>query len=41
MKFRSLLLSLLLSSQMSWAEGITWQQLPPESQATLSKMKDR
>ena len=41
MKLRYLLLSLLLSSHVSWAEGIAWQQLPAESQATLSKMKDR
>jgi hypothetical protein len=30
MKLRYLLLSLLLSSHVSWAEGITWQQLPPK-----------
>ena len=31
MKFRSLLLSLLLSSHVSWAEGIAWQQLPQKA----------
>ena len=41
MKLRYLLLSLLLISHVSWAEGIAWQQLPPESQTTLGKYKDR
>ncbi len=36
---RFLAMSLLLLSQMSWAEGVRWQDLPSSSQEALANLK--
>ncbi|MCB1673040.1 MAG: DUF3106 domain-containing protein, partial [Pseudomonadales bacterium] len=35
-----LIMSLLLLSSLSWAEGVRWQDLPPSSQQALANLKD-
>ena len=37
---RFLIISLLLISASSWAEGVRWQDLPPASQEALMNLKD-